>query len=215
MINKYFDSVFFGTVLMGLTYLVANFAGWVDFTQINWLEIFAVWTSYVCTLLCVHQSSWNYPIGIVTTALYSYLFYQWDLPAVALFNLYLVFSLSYGWYYWGSDDAPRSVVTRVGVKEIWLYVVVALGIYGLLYVINTFLNHSMSFLDIAVAVWSGVAQFLLDRRKIETWIVWAVVNVLSIWLYYNQGLYLVTLQYFYFLFNTGFGYYVWNKSLKA
>lgn len=216
VINKYWDSLIFGTGLMILSYVIAYLAGWVDLNAINYLEIAAVWTSYICTLLCVYQSSWNYPIGIVTTALYSYLFFLWELPAVAIFNLYLVFSLIYGWHFWGpNDDAPRSKVTTIQGREWYAYPIVAAVIYGLLSVINHYFGYEMKPIDVAVAVLSGVAQFMLDRKKIETWYVWAGVNVLSIFLYFQQELYLVTLQYAYFLGNAALGFWAWKKSMES
>ena len=50
------------------------------------------------------------------------------------------------------------------------------------------------------------------EKKIENWIVWAVVNVVSIWFYFQGELYLVALQYVFFLFNTAFGFARWRNS---
>ena len=203
---------FAGVGITAFTMLVATLLGW-DY-QFNWLEVTAVATSYSCTLLCVYQSRWNYPIGIVTTFLYSVLFWIWELPAVSLFNLYLVFSLTYGWFRWGPDENTRPV-TRLSESSlfVWMgYVLIGLGVYGLLNVVNSYFGIPMKPADVWVAVLSGVAQFLLDNKRLETWIVWAVVNVISIVLFFNQGLHLVTLQYVFFLGNTVYGFILWKRS---
>lgn len=203
------------TILTVLSYLVADWAGWAKLSDINYLEGFAVWTSYVCTWLCVHQTRWNYPIGIVTTFAYSILFWQFELYALALFNLYLVFSLAYGYWRWGSDSDTRPV-TRL--NSVWSYVNyagLALIIYGLLFIINTAFGHEMDIVDVILAVASGVAQFLLDNKKLESWWVWIAVNIVSIGFYFHNGLYIVTFQYVFFLLNAFYGLYSWNKSTKA
>jgi len=212
--NKYYGSFVYGTALMIVTYIVAYFAGWVDLNKINYLEIFAVWTSFICTLFAVSNSSWQYPIGIITTGAYTVLFFQWNLPSVAWFNLYLVGSLCYGWYYWGTDSNPRSVITKITKNEIPIYFIVAGVIFSLLLIVNSIFGYETTYVDATVAILSGVAQWMLDRRKIFTWYVWAAVNVFSIYLYYNQGLYLVTLQYAYFLINAGIGLKFWQNSMN-
>lgn len=201
-----------GTIITVFTMLVAQLSNW-NF-EFTWLEFFAVLTSYACTYLCVVQTRWNYPVGIVTTFLYTILFFKWELPAVAIFNLYLVFSLTYGWFRWGNDANTRPV-TRLKA-DIWSlgYVGIGLAVYAFLQLVNWYFGYAMNPLDIAVAVLSGVAQFMLDNKKLENWIVWAVVNVLSIWLFFHQGLYLVTLQYVFFLANTVYGFTMWKRSMK-
>ena len=83
-------------VATGSSYWLAIWAGWI--TSLNWLEAFAVFTSFVCTWLCVRQRRLNYPIGAVSTAAYAVLFLQNDLLASAILNAYLTPALLYGWY---------------------------------------------------------------------------------------------------------------------
>lgn len=200
--------------LTGLSYIVADWLGWASLKDINYLEAFAVFTSYVCTWLCVHQTRWNYPIGIVTTFAYSILFWQFELYSLSIFNMYLVGSLAYGYFRWGSDLDTRPV-TRLTPMSFVYYGALALAIYGLLYLINTAFGHEMDWLDVLLAVASGVAQFMLDNKKLENWVVWILVDIASIWLYFQNGLYIVTFQYVFFLLNAFYGYYEWNKTYKA
>jgi nicotinamide mononucleotide transporter len=200
-------------ILTGLSYLVADWMGWAKLGDINYLEAFAVFTSYVCTWLCVHQTRWNYPIGVVTTLAYSILFWQTELYSLALFNLYLVFSLAYGYFRWGADIDTRPV-TRLTPVAYLSYGVLALAIYGLLFIINSLLGHEMGWLDVVLAVASGVAQFMLDNKKLENWVVWILIDIASIWLYFETGLFIVAFQYVFFLLNAFYGYYEWNKTTK-
>lgn len=213
MKKHFFISAFLGVVLTAISFGVGVGMGWVDYASLNWLEVFAVATSYSCTYLCVVESRWNYPIGVVTTLAYSILFFQWGLPAVGVFNLYLVGSLIYGWFRWGPDENTRPV-TSISLKDIFPYSGLGIAIAALMYVVLVYFGAPIVYLDIAVAAISGVAQFLLDNKRLQTWHVWAVVNVFSIWLYFNQGLYLVAFQYIFFLGNTIFGYYTWKGNMK-
>ena len=244
MAMKYIlESVILAVVLTALSYGVGLWMGWI--VTLNWLEVFAVFTSYSCTWLCTRQSRWNYPIGIITTAAYSLLFYQWGMLALAIFNLYLVFSLIYGWFRWGRDDDTRPVTT---VPFRWYagYGSFGLVILGLFLLINALFNPvgiaGLNPIDVGLAVGSGVAQLLLDNKKLENWIVWALVDIVSIPFFlcaglatvtmanvsipliisivsnplsWQGGLTLVAFQYIFFLVNTGIGYIAWKKTMEV
>lgn len=215
MTMKYIiESIALAIVLTSLSYAVGWQAGWL--TEINWLEVFAVFTSYSCTWLCTRQSRWNYPIGVITTAAYSFLFYQWDMLALAIFNLYLVFSLIYGWFRWGSDDNTRPV-TRIPLKWYTGYGALGLIILGLFLAANWLFNptglSALNPIDVGLAVASGVAQFMLDNKKLENWSLWAIIDIVSIPFFLHSGLTLVAFQYIFFLANTYLGHVAWRKSM--
>jgi nicotinamide mononucleotide transporter len=208
------ESVALAIVLTTLSYGVGLWLGWI--TSINWLEVFAVFTSYSCTWLCTRQSRWNYPIGVITTAAYSVLFYQWGMIALAVFNLYLVGSLIYGWFRWGSDDNTRPV-TRIPLKWYTGYGALGLVILGLFLVANLMFNptgiSALNPIDVGLAVASGVAQFMLDNKKLENWSLWAIIDIVSIPFFFYSGLTLVAFQYIFFLANTAIGHVQWRKTM--
>jgi nicotinamide mononucleotide transporter len=210
------ESVILSVILTSLSYLVGFNLGWI--TEVNWLEVFAVFTSYSCTWLCTRQSRWNYPIGIITTAAYSVLFYQWGLLALAIFNLYLVFSLIYGWFRWGSDRKSRPV-SFIPLKWYAGYGFIGLIILGLFLLINIIFNpagiSALNPIDVALAVFSGIAQLMLDNKKIETWVVWAGVDIVSIPFFVYTGLTFVAFQYIFFLLNTLIGYKMWKNTMRV
>jgi nicotinamide mononucleotide transporter len=208
------ESIVLAVMLTALNYGVGLWMGWI--VALNWLEVFAVFTSYSCTWLCTRQSRWNYPIGIITTAAYSVLFYQWGMLALAVFNLYLVFSLIYGWFRWGPDNDTRPV-TNIELKWYVGYGAVGLVILGLFLLANMMFNPTgiagLNPIDVGLAVASGVAQLMLDNKKLPTWVVWAGVNIVSIPFFLMSGLTLVAFQYIFFLMNTAIGYIQWKKTM--
>lgn len=208
------ESILLAVILTALSYGVGLWMGWI--VTLNWLEVFAVFTSYSCTWLCTRQSRWNYPIGIITTAAYSVLFYQWGLIALSIFNLYLVFSLIYGWFRWGSDKNTRPVST-IPLKWYPAYGAIGLVILGLFLLINLIFNpagiSALNPIDVGLAVVSGVAQIMLDNKKLENWMVWASTNIVSIPFFLYQGLTLVAFQYIFFLINTFIARKVWKHSM--
>lgn len=203
------QGVVLGIVLTALSYAVGFGFGWV--AELNLLEVFAVFTSYVCTFLCVVERRANYPIGAISNAAYAVLFWQFGLLASSITTGYLTLALVYGWFRWKSDSDTRPV-SRVETKWIPAYVVSTAAFYGIVLLIVTLAGGSLAATDSVILVGTMLAQFLLDNKKIENWFVWMIVNVFAIYTYATAGLALAAFQYVFFLANTFYGLYMWNKS---
>lgn len=205
------ESAIIGIVLTALSYAVGLHFGWLS--VINWLEVFAVFTSYMATYLCVMERRINYPIGVISTAAYCVLFYQGGLLASTAINAYLVFWLAYGWFRWRGDEVTRPV-TRVSLKMWPLYLLVAgAGYLGVLLIAHL-MGGTLVWTDSVILAGTLLAQFLLDNKKLENWGVWAVVNVFAIYTYFTAGFALAGFQYIFFLANTFYGFYMWRVSMK-
>lgn len=210
--RKFIESLVVALVFTGISWFLAISLGWI--TEVNPIEVAAVFTSYSCTYLCVVQSRWNYPMGIVSTVLLSITFLQVGLFASAALNAYLPFALLYGWLRWGRDEVTRPV-TWLGLSGWWVPYLAITGtvFFGLHFLVTT-LGGSLPIWDSTIVALSILAQLLLDNKRIETWIVWAIVNVLAIAVYLNQGLYFVGIQFVLFLANTVYAFFQWRSTIN-
>lgn len=201
-----------GVFLTALSYFVGFQFEWVK--ELNWLEVFAVFTSYVCTFLCVVERRANYPIGAISNASYAVLFYQFGLLASAATTAYLTFALAYGWFRWKSDRKPIPV-RHLEWKWLPAYIAATAAFYFIALWIVTAIGGELAKTDTVILIGTMMAQFLLDNKRIETWAAWTVVNVFAIYTYAEAGLALVVFQYIFFLLNAFYGWYMWNKSMKT
>jgi len=199
-------------LLVAFSLLVGYNAGWVTPENVNIWEILATLTSYICTYLCVVQSRWNYPVGIISTALLSVVFWQSSLYGSMALNIYLIPTLVYGYFVWNRDDDTKPVQHVKPLDLLGYLFWTAIAGFGAYKVVEYF-GGTLALLDTSLMVGSIFAQFLLDRKKIETWFVWALVNIVSIYVYFNAGLYLLTFQFVVFLANTIYGYCKWRQTL--
>jgi len=213
------------TVVTTSTYGIGHAWGWTDLRNPNWYEILAIWTSYASVFLCNFQSRWNYPIGIAGVGFYSLFYWTAVNPvtgqpepasALAVFNLYLVGSLLFGYFRWGPDGNSRPVTY---VEGRWLhaelpYLAATAVVLGALYVAVQY-GAMISNIEITLVAGSALAQFLMDNKKIQSWIVWILVDIVSIYFYYTMGWYLVAFQYVFFLANAFWGLHVWYQAYKS
>lgn len=200
-----------GVVLTGLSYIVGMQAGWTKGP--SFLEAFAVFTSYMCTYLCVVERRINYPIGAASNAAYCLFFAQAGLVGSAVVTGFLTISLIYGWFRWKQDEETKPV-GYVAAKY-WPAYILATGVaFGGGWLLYKAFDAAVVWTDLVVMAGSILAQFLLDNKRIETWYVWAVVNVFAIYTYINIDASLVAFQYVFFLLNTFYGYYMWRQAMS-
>ena len=81
--------------------------------------------------------------------------------------------------------------------------------------ILTWLNGSAPLVDAWVTSLSLIAQWLLNRKFIQSWPVWILVDVLTIGLGIYRGMYLLSALYVIYLFMCFVGWYSWNKTIIA
>lgn len=206
------QGVALGILLTALSFAVGLGFGWIETTSL--LEVFAVFTSYVATFLCVVERRANYPVGAITTAAYCLLFWQFGLVASSAINGFLMVYLLYGWFRWKSDADTRPVTRMTGLSWLASIAVAATG-YLIVVGIATALGGNLVFADSMILALTILAQFMLDNKKYENWYVWAVMNVIAIYVYFTAGLFLAAFQYVFFLVNAFYGLYMWNKSRKV
>lgn len=205
------DSVLIASVLTALSYAIGLAFRWE--TSINWLEVFAVWTSYSCTYLCVKERRFNYPIGAASTAAYAVLFLHSHLYSSALLNIYLTPTLIYGWIRWRKDTDTRPV-TFVSGKWWPVYLIVSgAGFVGASLITHGF-GGAYAWMDASILAGTILAQFLMDNKKLENWIIWLIVDIIATYEYFAIHLYLVGFQYIFFLLNTLYGFIVWRRSMN-
>lgn len=181
------------------------------------LEIAATGLTLACVVLAVKRSLWQFPTGIVGTALGFFVFWRTGLYSSAILQPIFVVVQLYGWWFWLRGDnakAPPIRATPLGVVigACGVAVVVALG--GA-WALETWMDAAMAQLDAIILALSIVAQVMLSLKRIENWPVWVAINAISVVVYGSQQLWLYTGLYVFFFFNAFWGWWEWRKAMRA
>ncbi len=80
--------------------------------------------------------------------------------------------------------------------------------------LQTFTDSDVAWWDALPTALSLVGQVLLGRKYIENWLVWLVVNTLSVALFAYKGLWLTVVLYALFTAMSVWGWRAWQKSLR-
>lgn len=181
------------------------------------LEIAASVFTLVCVVLGVKRSLWQFPFGLVGTALFFFVFWNAQLYSSAVMQVFFMSVQGYGWWYWlYGAQGKRPPIRATNPVFVLALCAGALAIAALAaWALRAFTDAEMALPDAAIFGLSVVAQFLLDRKRIETWPVWIIINVLSVWVYANQGLWLPAGLYVVFFFNAFWGWWEWRQELRS
>ena len=181
----------------------------------HWLEIFGFVTGGLCVLLAARRNIWTFPIGLASNVVYIVVFFEVALYAdMALQVVYIVLGVT-GWIGWSRARADDTLVAtvRTPTRSIPILVAAFVAITALLAVIlSTFTDSQTAIADAATTAGSLVAQFMLNRRWIESWFVWIAVDIAYIGLYIHKELYITGALYLVFIGICVHGYVTWRRA---
>jgi nicotinamide mononucleotide transporter len=157
-----------------------------------------------------------WPWGIVSCIALGFFFAEIGLPGQQWLNWgYFMAVQLWSWPYWAfggehNDELPVTVLTWT---ERISYIVIIGAFTGIAFALIGFFSPESfhPILDSLVVAASVVAQFLLGRKKVESWILWlGPVNMLSIFLFFSAGAYTLTALYVAFFIHAAFAINSWR-----
>ncbi|HEX8410686.1 MAG TPA: nicotinamide riboside transporter PnuC [Thermoanaerobaculia bacterium] len=184
----------------------------------NWFELVAAVVTAFSIWLATRENIWYYPTGVVALVMYTWLFFGAKLYAESLLQLICLVLMLYGWYEWlhGGTERTELPVTRT---PRWAWIVgVASGLAGSAIVIALqlrFTDNPSPYVDSSLMVWSLVAQWMTARKWLENWLLWVVVNTVSVPLYVTRELWITAVLYVGLWILAIVGYVQWRRSLVA
>ena len=182
-----------------------DFRGMAEWWAAHWVEVLGFVTGAACVVLAWQRSMWTFPVGLVNTALFLWLFADAGLYADAgLQVVFMVLSVT-GWVAWfrarrdehdqhlSRDEAFVVRTPRAAVPVLLLAAV--LGTVLLAWLLTQHTDSTAQVPDAATTTLSLVAQYMLNRRWLESWLVWITVDVAYVFLYLSRDLVITAVLY--------------------
>ncbi len=184
----------------------------------NWLEIIASITGFLYIYFSIRQNILLWLFGIITSFLYLFVFFQAKFYADMSLQVYYVVISVYGWYYWGKDR--QGTENRLGIATLDLRVLSILVVissilfYAISYLLVNYTDSPLPYWDSFTTSISIVATWMLARKYIEQWILWMIVNFVSIGLYLYKDLFFTVFLFVAYFILAIIGYFQWKKELS-
>lgn len=182
------------------------------------LEIIGTVFGFANIVLLIRRSVWNFPAAMVMVSCIGVVLFEAKLYAEAGLQAFFFVVNVYGWWLWSRAGGMEHAVAvgwlgwpaRIGWALATGLASVSLG-----WALARYTDAALPMADSAVAGMSIAAQFLLSFRRIENWVLWIVIDVVSIWLYVTRGLNLLAVLYVAFLVLSVVGLREWWRAAKA
>jgi nicotinamide mononucleotide transporter len=184
---------------------------------INYVEFAGAVLGFAYIFLSIRQNIFTWPVGLLASALYVYVFFVAKFYADMLLQVYYVGVSIYGWYYWIKGRTAKGdglQVTRTPQKLYLPLIAVSAILFAVfLFGLKYYTDSPVPFGDSLTTALSIVATWMLARKYLEHWVIWVFVDFFSAFLYAFKELWPTVIL---FLVYTGMaivGYRTWRKDL--
>ena len=159
---------------------------------------------------------WLWPVGVLMNIVYVIIFYQSEIYGDMGIYIYYFFASIYGWYIWkkATNQTEKILISHTPIKYIWKLIVAFILIFFVIAFVLIQLKSQVPYLDSLTTTLSILAMWMLAHKYIEQWLLWIVVNVVSIGLYSYKELDITALLFIVYTIVPFFGYFKWKKIMS-
>lgn len=162
------------------------------FHQMSGWEIAAALMGVAYILLAAKESQWCWLFALLSTLVYTVLFWEGQLPMQALLNFYYMGMAIYGFWLWRKHGTQTETLNisrwRWGQHFVFIAVGIAVSALVSLYLQKTGQSQS-PMLDAYTTVFSVMNTYLMAKKILENWLYWVVIDAAATVLYVQTGYY--------------------------
>lgn len=191
----------------------------VDWIIANHFELIAAALGFVSIFLQIKQNVWYWLVSIVMVGMYIYIYIDARLYADMSLQVYYLIMSFYGWYLWlfgnyqNQHFSPIKVSnTTPKMQRILLVIMVVLFIV-ISWILSAFTDSDLPFWDSFTTALSFVATWMLAKKILENWLVWIVVDAVSVGIYVYKGLYPTAFLFLFLTILAVVGYRKWKVDM--
>ncbi|MFM5918366.1 MAG: nicotinamide riboside transporter PnuC [Novosphingobium sp.] len=188
------------------------------YASAHWTELLGSLLGLIQIWLLVRRSIWNFPVAMAMVTLIGITLFEARLYSECGLQAFFFVVNAIGWAQWNrvTDDADKVPVGWMSnaSRFNWALVTAALSL-SLGWVMHRLTNAALPFADSAVTGASIAAQLLLNNRKIENWVLWVGIDVVSVGLYLYRDLFFLAALYVAFLVISVIGLRQWTRASRA
>lgn len=210
--------------------------------DLSWIEAVGTIAGLLCIWLASLEKIVNYLFGLINVTLFAIIFFQIQLYASLLLQLFFFAANLYGWYAWSRQTSQNEAELQIRWLPLpkalsWLaacVVAIALMTFyidpvfavltrvavnvmqglGMNVVMPTLQLDAFPFWDSSMMVLSIAAMVLMTRKYVENWLLWVIINVISVAIFTLQGVYAMALEYLILTFIALNGSRMWMNSAR-
>lgn len=182
---------------------------------LQYIEFFSTIAS-LCTLsLGIKQRITSWPISITITLVNLIIYAQGTLYyRLVSGGISMLFSL-YGWYHWRYGGPNRNVLKKITTTSSAQFLVITIFGIGYFSILSQILIYAQSDFPYQGALCTSLVimgLWMTAHKKLETYVIWSLLNILSIYIHYYKTYYWFSAKYVVYLIGSVYGYSQWRST---
>lgn len=160
-----------------------------------------------------------WPLSIISSSAYMFFFYEINLYADALLQIFFILSASFGWYSWykNLDENSDVLIIKSLNKKQLFQIIGIIVISGIIIgsVFKKFSNADYAYYDSILFSASIISTIMSAKAYIENWYFWIIINAAYILLYISKQAHLTAILYLILIGLAILGLRDWKKNLNV
>ena len=178
----------------------------------NITEVFAVLFLLLSVGFAVKNNILTWPTGIISNVIYMYIFYNLNIFGNTFIQAVFILQSIDGWYKWKHNNTRK--ISELDTMDFTKTIIVTVVLNFLVYFFLVSTDSKSPILDSSTTAISIMGVILLSLKKVESWYFWILTDIIYIWFFLKEGLYLSSLTYIIILILAIIGLIQWEKDLK-
>lgn len=190
---------------------------WEQLVATSGIEWLGTITGIIGVWLTIRERAAAWPILIVCYGCYVFISLDAKLYAMMLSQAVFIAISAYGWYEWvagKSEDGDHLKIAhtpRLKIAIALTVLVAGTALFGSL--LSGYTDSTYAYLDGFATVCAFVAQWMLARKYIETWICWVLSDIIFISIFLGQGYWMSVFLFFVFICLALRGWRQWKRII--
>lgn len=179
-------------------------------------EAVAVALALAYLLLAMRRSLWCWPAALVSTLIYTVLFWHVALLMDSLLNVYYMAMAGYGFWVWRGGPTPEDnqpIVRWPWQRHVSLILITSVLTLACGYILARYSHDPMPYLDSATTCFAVITTYMVARKELYNWVYWIVIDLVSVYLYIAKDLPLTAALSVLYVMLCVIGYIDWRRAL--
>lgn len=182
----------------------------------NWsiTEIVAVIFSIIYVTLAAQKNIWCWFFAAISVILYIYICWNAKLYAETALQIFYLFMAAYGYHNWRKSRENSTIKEWRAKKHLFIILIGSICTFFVGFYFTTYSQAEMPIIDSLTTVFSIIATYMVAKKILENWLYWIIINLISIYLYFNRDLHLTSILFIIYTIIAIFGYFSWIKKSR-
>jgi len=193
--------------------------------DVSYIELIGTIAGLLSVWWATRNNILTWYIGFVNVVAFLLIFFQVQLYADVLLQVFYLFATAYGLWKWQEQVGQEELkITHIDKQGALFVIATTVLLFSLFYAFTNLLSvvfadqqlkpPAYAFADSLLSSGSVVTTVLIARKRIEAWGLWILIDFASVAMYLQKGVLFIAIEYALFGVLAIVGYVQWKRMME-